>query len=83
MARTPEPRYIDTDKASALLGDYPEAETDKKVFTCIAFACDRKGNAALSDYEIAEKTGLTEEQVKASVQRLIAKGILTMHPENQ
>lgn len=78
-----EPRYIDLDKAFHLIGDYPEADIDKKVFTCIAFACDRNGTAALSTYEIAEKTGLTEEQVEASQQRLATHGVFTVRPENQ
>lgn len=78
-----EPKWVDLDKAFEKLGEYPGVGQDQKVLRCIALHTDKNGNAILSDYEIAKETGLTETEVNESKQRLTAKIMFTVRPEDE
>lgn len=54
--------------------DICRSDTDPKVFTYLAFLCGETGQGRCTATEIAAYTGLTDKQVRLSLEKLVAGG---------
>ena len=63
--------------------DFCRSDTDPKVFACLVFMCGETGVGRFTVTQVAANTGLTDKQVRHSLEKLVAGGCLFLETKGR